>query len=87
MVELSLDTVRKKVLCIMENNGVLFDLENENDLIDVSTIDSITFISFIVDVENEFEIVFPEELLSFDTLRSINGFTRIVFELLNEEKG
>lgn len=86
MEVVTLDCVKEKVKTIFENNGIIVAKDDDSDdNIDVSAIDSITFISFIVDVESVFDIAFPDELLSIVILQSVNGFTEIVYGLLNEK--
>ena len=58
--------------------GVDFD-DDRN--IDIRNIDSVTFISVIVEIENEFCITFPDEYLSVDSLSSLN----ILFIMIKQE--
>lgn len=48
------------------------------DLVDDLGIDSITFISMVVEIEERFGIEFPDDLLSLDNFRKINGIVDIV---------
>ena len=44
-------------------------------------LDSIQFISFIVELERELNIEFPDELLLYDNIRSLNGFISLIENL------
>ena len=77
------DKIRKVILKLLENNGIVIELdEGDLDLRNYS-IDSIMFISFIVDLENEFSIAIPDEYLTIELLQSIDGLTNLIIELLN----
>ena len=80
-------TVEEKIKIMLENNGIAFEDNDDGDTdIDVTAMDSITFISFIIDVEDTFEIALPDELLSIEILQSLSSFANIVYELVNEKK-
>lgn len=80
-------TVEEKIKIMLENNGIAFEDNDDGDTdIDVTAMDSITFISFIIDVEDAFEIVLPDELLSIEVLQSLSSFANIVYELVNEKR-
>jgi len=77
------DKIRKAILKLLENNGIVIELdEGDLDLRNYS-IDSIMFISFIVDLENEFSIAIPDEYLTIELLQSIDGLTNFIIELIN----
>ena len=81
------DNIKEEVIKILENNGVIVEMGDDGDAIfDISAIDSITFISFIVDIENTFGIVIPDELLSLMIIQSLNGFVCVLSELLIEKR-
>ncbi|MCI8589155.1 MAG: acyl carrier protein [Clostridiales bacterium] len=81
------DNIKEEVVKILENNGVVVEMENDGDaVLDIAAIDSITFISFIVDIENTFGIAIPDELLSLMIIQSLNGFVYVLSELLIEKR-
>lgn len=49
--------------------------------------DSIMFISFIIELEKKLQIEFPDELLLVDSFSSLNGFSYLLMEMLNERGG
>ncbi len=69
------------VLCDM---GIL--VPDDNNDIDLSEyiIDSLQFISFIVEIENKFGIEIPDELLNIENLKSLNGFSQLIENILGE---
>lgn len=81
------DNIKEEVVKILENNGVVVEMEDDGDaILDIVAIDSITFISFIVDIENTFGIAIPDELLSLMIIQSLNGFVCVLSELLIEKR-
>ena len=67
---------RKDIIPILSNIGILIDEQMETFDVDLTEyiLDSIQFISFIVELERELNIEFPDELLLYDNIRSLNGF-------------
>lgn len=49
-------------------------------------VDSITFISFIVEIEREFQIEIPDGYLYAHILESLNGFINLIDELVEQEQ-
>ena len=87
MSHITYDNIKEEVVKILENNGVVVQMENDGDaILDIADIDSITFISFIVDIENTFGIAIPDELLSLMIIQSLNGFVCVLSELLIEKR-
>ena len=79
--------VREKLLYVLEANGIFVDrnkIEEDIDLREYVT-DSIQFISFIVEIEKELNMEFPDEFLLFDKIASLNGFTNIIASFLSDE--
>ena len=82
----TLDNIKINVIKALENNGIIVKIENDGDaFLDISAIDSITFISFIIDIESTFEIVFPDEFLSLMIIQSLNGVVHMLSELITEK--
>ena len=67
------DSIRKKCIEILCCLGIIVDDDVDIDLSEYE-IDSTLFVSFIVEVEREFNILIPDELLTIDSLSSLNGF-------------
>lgn len=61
----------------------IFVDSTENEDVDLETYieDSIQFMSFIVELEQIFNIEFPPELLLFDNFKTINNISLIIEEM------
>lgn len=81
---MNFEEIKCKIICLLENNGVLLELKDQDIDLREYAIDSIVFISFILDVENEFGIVIPDNFLTVEILKSLEGFINLVIELRNE---
>lgn len=80
------ENIKEDVVKMLENNGVVVNMEEDGDaILDIAAIDSITFISFIVDIENTFGVTIPDEMLSLTIIQSLNGFVSVLSELLMEK--
>lgn len=78
-------TVKHIVIEELENLGIIIDdSKNDVDLLSME-IDSITFISFIVALEERFEIQFPDEYLAMEVMNSLNGFSDLICVLLSNK--
>ncbi len=77
------DKVKTTIIKLLENNGIIIESGEEDLDLRNYSIDSILFISFIVDVENEFAIAIPDEYLTIELLQSIDGLTNLIIELTN----
>lgn len=77
--------IKKVVIDELENLGVIIDdSENDVDLLSMN-IDSITFISFIVVLEERFKIQFPDEYLTMEVMNSLNGFSNLLCTFLSSK--
>lgn len=65
-----------------ENLGIVIDQDQEDTDLSSMEIDSITFVSFIVALEERFGIQFPDEFLTMETMNSLNGFANLIDKLL-----
>ena len=73
------DNTKNKVIKILNEFGINF---SEEDDIDLTTFidDSIIFINMILELEQEFNIIFPDELLDMSILTSFNRLVIIIQE-------
>ena len=77
------DTYEQIVDCLNEV-GIIVDSKCVDiDLRDYD-MDSLVFISFIVEVERKFNIIIPDEYLVYDNMQSLCGFTNLVESLMNK---
>ena len=77
--------VKSAIIEELENLGIIIDASEEDiDLLSME-IDSITFITFIVALEERFEIQFPDEYLTMEVMNSLNGFSNLIYTLLSKK--
>lgn len=77
--------VKSAIIEELENLGIIIDIsEEDTDLLSME-IDSITFITFIVALEERFEIQFPDEYLTMEVMNSLNGFSSLIYTLLSNK--
>ena len=78
-----MDTREKILQCFINIGVVIDDSENYVDLKEYVS-DSIQFVTAVVEIEREFSIEFPDDLLVFSVFDSLNGLVNIVDTLLME---
>lgn len=74
-VKNALDTVG----CFVPEGNEDFDLREY-------LFDSLTFISFMIEIENLLGISLPDEVLNFELLASFNGFVELIGEYTKEKQ-
>ena len=72
--------MRKKILQCLEEIGCIVDEETE-DLSEI-IVDSVMYISFIVEIEELFCIEIPDEYLAQDNLMSVSDICVLVDDLI-----
>ncbi len=79
--------IKEKVLYVMESIGVFVEDDVKDTNFDMRDyiVDSLQFISFIVNLEKELGIVYPDELLLMDKIGLFDGFCSIIESLMPEE--
>ena len=76
-----MEVSKKDIIEVMQEVGIYIDGEvNDNHLNDYFE-DSLHFMSFIVKVEERFEIEFPNELLVFENFNTIDGIKDMIQQL------
>ena len=75
------------VAVIFQNFDVDMDLLEYVDFEDDLGMDSITFITLIVEIEEHFGIVVPDEIILMENFKTIADVTRIVAQCLCEQGG
>lgn len=86
--------IQKEIIETFIDMGIFVDIDYQTKECDLPVDldlrdyipDSITFISLIVELENKFEIDFPDELLAMDSLGSLSGFSYLLMEIINGRK-
>ncbi len=76
------EAVQERVLKTLDEVGIFVDnTEEDNDLTNYIE-DSIQFMSFVVKLEEEFEIEFPNELLIFDNFKTLDSIENMIQQLV-----
>ena len=69
--------------------GIVIDLDlllnDDVNLIEYQ-LDSLTFISFLVDVEERLNITIPDEYLDYNIMQSLKGFANLVSQLVRDSR-
>lgn len=73
--------IKDRVLCCLENIGCSFEAEGINDLSQIIDT-SIMFITFIVELEQEFEIEIPDEFLVISAWRTMDDICSLLENIL-----
>lgn len=68
---------------LFPNSGVDKDILEYTDLMDDLGMDSITFISIVVEIEDVFEITVPDDLLLMENFRNVDSIIQIVEDAKN----
>jgi len=71
--------IKEKLTSIMSQNGLC--LLNEEELLEI---DSVKFITIILDIEEAFQIEIPDDKLIIDELKSLDDFCNLIYSLLNQ---
>lgn len=75
--------IREVVLkCLAECNLLIDDSIATDVDVNEYGIDSLTFVSFIVSLEEELGVEIPDVYLTTDVLRSLNGFVSLVQQFI-----
>lgn len=70
--------VINKLINIFEDNGI--DVENQNI---ISEIDSLVYMTIIVEIEQIFNIVLPDTVLKENVFNDIDGFSNVIYQIVN----
>ena len=78
-----MDKIKNDVIEVLNELGIETEDIGEND-VDLTEfiVESIMFISFIVELEDKLGIEIAEELLDINSIKSLNTFSTILEELL-----
>ncbi|KEO84422.1 hypothetical protein [Tumebacillus flagellatus] len=76
-------SVRERIVTVLQDLGIETDLENELDL--AEQFESVTFINAVLDLEREFGISIPDELLNMQIFASLDHTAEIINQLLLEQ--
>ena len=72
-------TVEERLLSILEQNGVYISKDWDEEL----DFDSITFISTVVGIENEFELEVPDDILMLEEFKTFRMYVKNISNILS----
>lgn len=76
--------IKSNIIVALNNIGIYVDEgEDDIDLTDYIT-DSMTYIYFIIEIEDSFNVMLPEGMMLFDKLKSLNAFAYSIQEVLQK---
>lgn len=82
------ESIQKKLIELLYKNFRITDISKDVipnlDLIDDLSIDSLTFISLLIEIENAFGIIIPDEFVKLDSFRNFDDIVDIIFDLMKE---
>lgn len=71
---------------LFPNSGIDSDILEYVDLIDDLGMDSVTFISIVVEIESIFEIIVPDDMLLMENFRNADGILAVIESAMNVDK-
>lgn len=75
--------IRKRIIQCLENIGIFLDNEENMNLQNYIT-DSLTFLMFIVELEDIFGIDLPEDVPTYDEMISFSNLIEFIKKILGE---
>ena len=78
-----MDDITERILNCLLELGIVFEQEENFELTDYIE-DSLTFISFVSELENEFDIEIPDEYLLQGVLGTLNDLKNIITLLVGK---
>lgn len=73
------------ITVIFQNTGLDTDVIEEVDFVEDLGMDSITFISMVVEIESYFDIIVPDGYLRIDKFNNVDQIVSIIEEELKKE--
>ena len=71
---------------LFPNSGVDSDILEYVDLIDDLGMDSVIFISMVVEIESIFEIIVPDDMLLMENFRNVDGILAVIESAMNVDE-
>ena len=83
------ETIKQEVIALIselfKDKGFDIDIIEYVDLIDDLGMDSITFISIVVEIEAHFDIEIPDDMLQLDFFKCVDNIVSIVVRELSKK--
>ena len=80
-----MDDITERILNSLLELGIVFEQEENNFELTDYIEDSLTFISFVSELENEFDIEIPDEYLLQGVLGTLNDLKNIITLLVGKK--
>lgn len=74
--------MKEKIIQCFSNLGIIISDESSNIELDEYIVDSVTFVSFLVELEQQFEIEIDDDYLVQGSLKTLNDVENMIEELL-----
>lgn len=71
---------------LFSNSGVNTDILEYVDLVGDLGMDSMTFISIVIEIEATFDIIVPDAMLLMENFRNVDGILDIVENAMNTDE-
>ena len=78
--------IYEKVKIAIEESGVVFSKEDEDPVLSDYFLDSVQYISAIVNIENALDIEIPDEFLLPEQMKTLKSFCQTLERLINNEE-
>lgn len=75
------NTTLYAILNVLNDMGLTIEYSDKDIDLREYIVDSLEFVSFIMEIEQSFDIEIPSNLLLYDNISSIVGFSAIIDEL------
>ena len=89
IIIMTVEAIKNKVIELIselfKSKGFNSDIIEHKNLIDDFGMDSITFITLIVDIESAFDITIPDDLLNMNHFMKVDNVIRIVSKQLDNK--
>ena len=82
--ELNFTDVKDIVIDCLLKVGIIVDSSAEDTNILDYGIDSISYVTFIIELEDSLGIDLPESVFNYEVLRSLNGFSNMLVDIIND---
>lgn len=80
---MSYEDVREKMLMALDEVGIIIDSTQEDFDLQEYIIDSLSFIAFIVSLEQRFGIEIPDEMLLITKMHSFAAYCEAMLDVVN----
>lgn len=79
---MNINSIKTELIALLselfQDKGIDIDLLEYVDLIDDLGMDSLTFISIVVEIESRFQIVVPDDMLMLDGFRTLDDILTVI---------